>query len=90
MGRAEDDQVRLAALGQRLQRFGGRSLLDVDDLELAAVPGDDTLGQQARVLAALVVLVAGDDLRVQGLLRQRVGQPRSAMVLGYSARRTRR
>jgi hypothetical protein len=41
-------------------------LLDIDNPELVAVPGDDPLGQDARVLAALVVLVAGEDILVEG------------------------
>jgi hypothetical protein len=64
--RAEDDQVGLTPLCERLQRVCRRALLDVDDLELTAVALDDPLGQHPRVLATLVLQVADHDLRVDG------------------------
>ena len=68
----ERDEVGLTALRERLERVGGRALLDVDDVELPAVPLDDALGEDEGILAALVLLVSGDDLRVQRLIRHRV------------------
>jgi hypothetical protein len=67
--RAKHNQIRVPPLGQRQERVGGRALLDEDDLELPAVPLGDALREDARILAALVVLVTGDDLLVERLIR---------------------
>jgi hypothetical protein len=66
LGRSQHDQVGLAPLGQRLQGIRRRALLHVDDLELAPIALDDPLSQLQRVLAGLGLLVADDDLRIDG------------------------
>jgi hypothetical protein len=67
VGGAEDDHVGLSILGQLPQHLGGRTLLDVDRVQLAAVAFHHPLREDAGVLAGLGLLIAADDLGIERL-----------------------